>query len=98
MIKLPATMLTLLSDNCSISKNIPYQMNDANLSDLPLPLRKFFEEHSRIPAAQVQSHVLEVVWHLSFDFKSSTWSPYLYSSFPLYATSSAARGNQWCCF
>jgi hypothetical protein len=56
----------------SPSKNVPYYINDANLPDLPPPVRKLLEEYSKIPAAQVQPHVLEVVWHLSFDLKSFT--------------------------
>ena len=47
----------------SSSKNVPYYINDADLPDLPQPVRKLFEEYSEIPAAQVQPHVLEVVWH-----------------------------------
>ena len=50
-------------------KNVPYYINDADLPDLLPPVRKLFEEYSKIPAAQVQPHVLGLVWHFSSNFK-----------------------------
>ena len=43
------------------SKNVPYYLSDADLPDLAPPVQKLFEEYSKIPAAKVRSHVLEVV-------------------------------------
>ena len=65
------------TSDSSSSKNVPYYIDDADLPDLPAPVRKLFEEYSKIPAAQVQPHVLEVVWHLSVDMIILTWSPCL---------------------
>ena len=57
----------------SSNKNVPYYIKDADLPDQPPLVRKLLEEYSKIPAAQVQSHVLEVVWQFSLDLKTFTW-------------------------
>ena len=72
---------TAVTDGSGSSKNVPYYMDDADLPDLPPPVRKLLEEYSKIPSAQVQPHVLELVRHLCFDSKSSIRLPYLPSPF-----------------
>lgn len=45
----------------SSNKDVPYYISDADLPDLPPPVRRLFEEYTKIPAAEVQPHVLEMV-------------------------------------
>ena len=52
---------TPITSRSNSSKDVPYYVNDADLPDLPPPVLKLFEEYSKIPAAQVQPHVLEMV-------------------------------------
>ena len=56
---------TYNSSSSSLGKNGPFYINDADLSNLPPAVQKLFEEYSKIPAAQLQPHVLEVVRLLS---------------------------------
>ena len=69
------------------SKDVADYIHDADLPDLPPAVRTLFEEYSKIPAAEVQPHVLQLVCHISFDFKSVTWSLYIDPPSPRYMPS-----------
>ena len=53
------------TSSSSSDKNVYYYIHDADLPDLSPSVQKFFEQYSKIPANQVQAHVLELVLHLS---------------------------------
>lgn len=55
-----------VASSISTGRNAPDYLGDADLPDLPPPVLKLFEEYSKIPAAQVQSHVREIVCDVSF--------------------------------
>jgi len=45
------------------NKDVAHYIRDADVPELPAQVRQLFEEYSNIPAAKVQTHVLEVVRH-----------------------------------